>query len=49
VLQTPEMTKALADMGVDAAPQGPAEFEAFIRDEMARFAKATRPLGTPQQ
>lgn len=49
VLQTPEMTKALADMGVDAAPQGPAEFEAFIRDEMARFAKATKPLGTPQQ
>ena len=36
MLQTPEITKALSDMGIDPAPQGAAEFEAFIRDEIAR-------------
>jgi len=49
VLQAPEMIKALADMGIDPAPQGPVEFQAFIRDEIARFAKATKPLGTRMQ
>jgi tripartite-type tricarboxylate transporter receptor subunit TctC len=45
VLHTPQMAKSIADMGIELAPQGPAEFEAFIRDEISRFAKATKPLG----
>jgi tripartite-type tricarboxylate transporter receptor subunit TctC len=49
VLQAPEMARALAEMGIDAAPQGPADFEAFIRDEIKRFARATQPLGTRLQ
>ena len=44
VLNTPEMTKALAAMGIEHAPQGPAEFAAFIQSEMKRFALITQPL-----
>lgn len=46
VLKAPEMAKTLADMGVELAPQGPAEFAAFIQGEMRRFAAITRPLAT---
>lgn len=49
LLHTPQMARAIADMGIDLAPQGPAEFEAFIRDEITRFAKATKPLGNRMQ
>ena len=44
VLKTPDMAKALAAMGIEQAPQGPAEFGAFIQSEMKRFAAVTRPL-----
>ncbi|MCD6078335.1 MAG: transporter [Ramlibacter sp.] len=46
VLKAPDMEKTLAGMGIDLAPQGPAEFQAFIQSEMKRFAAVTKPLGT---
>lgn len=49
VLRAPEMAKALADMGIELAPQSAAEFEAFIRSEVTRFAAVTRPLGARLQ
>lgn len=45
VLRAPDTARAIADMGIDMGPQGPAEFDAFIRGEMQRFAAVTRPLG----
>ena len=48
VLKAPDMQKVLAAMGIDLAPQGPADFAAFIQSEMARFAAVTRPLA-PQK
>ncbi|MCG2591348.1 tripartite tricarboxylate transporter substrate binding protein [Ramlibacter sp. XY19] len=44
VLKAPDMAKALAAMGIEQAPQGPADFGAFIQSEMKRFAAVTRPL-----
>lgn len=44
VLKTPEMAKSLAEMGIEVAPQGPADFQAFIQSEMKRFAAVTKPL-----
>ena len=44
VLKAPEMAAALAAMGFELAPQGPAEFAAFIQNEVKRFAVVTRPL-----
>ncbi|QJW85852.1 tripartite tricarboxylate transporter substrate binding protein [Ramlibacter terrae] len=44
VLKSPEIAKALAAMGIEQAPQGPAEFGAFIQSEMKRFALVTKPL-----
>ncbi|HEY8357283.1 MAG TPA: tripartite tricarboxylate transporter substrate-binding protein [Ramlibacter sp.] len=44
VLKNPEIAKALAGMGIEHAPQGPAEFATFIQSEMKRFAVVTRPL-----
>jgi tripartite-type tricarboxylate transporter receptor subunit TctC len=48
VVKEPGMAKALADMGIDVAPQGPAEFAAFIRSEIKRFAAVTKPLAPRQ-
>jgi tripartite-type tricarboxylate transporter receptor subunit TctC len=48
VLNAPDMAKTLAGMGIDHAPQGPAEFGAFIQSEMKRFAGILRPLA-PQK
>lgn len=45
VLNAPDMAKTLADQGIELAPLGPAEFEAFIQSEMKRFAAVTKPLG----
>lgn len=39
VTQDRQLQIALADMGVDVAPQGPEEFSAFINEEVARFSK----------
>jgi tripartite-type tricarboxylate transporter receptor subunit TctC len=46
VLRAPDMGKVLADMGIELAPLGPAEFEAFIQSEVKKFAAVTRPLAT---
>ena len=48
VLKAPDMPKVLAEMGIEHAPLGPAEFSAFIQAEMKRFAAVTRPLA-PQK
>ena len=44
VTKEPAMSKALAEMGIDVAPQGPAEFSAFIQSEIKRFSALTKPL-----
>lgn len=44
VLRAEDMPKVLAAQGIEHAPQGPAEFGAFIQSEMKRFAAVTRPL-----
>ncbi|MDM0078792.1 tripartite tricarboxylate transporter substrate binding protein [Variovorax sp. J2P1-59] len=44
VLSAPEVAKAMAEMGIDVSPMGPAEFRTFIQDEMKRFAEITKPL-----
>lgn len=44
VTKEPAMAKALADMGIEVAPQGPAEFSSFIQSEIKRFSAVTRPL-----
>lgn len=44
VLKAPDMAKVLADMGIDLAPLGPREFDAFIHSEVKRFAAVTKPL-----
>ncbi|MBC5784584.1 tripartite tricarboxylate transporter substrate binding protein [Ramlibacter sp. USB13] len=44
VLKAPDIGKALAAMGIEVAPQGPAEFAAFIQSEMKRFAVLVKPL-----
>jgi tripartite-type tricarboxylate transporter receptor subunit TctC len=49
VLRTPDVAKAIADMGIELVPQGPAEFESFIHDEVKRFSAVTKPLGTRMQ
>ncbi|MEO5670474.1 MAG: tripartite tricarboxylate transporter substrate binding protein [Ramlibacter sp.] len=49
VLRAPDMAKSVADQGIEMGPQGPAEFDAFIRDEIKRFSTITRPLGTRMQ
>jgi tripartite-type tricarboxylate transporter receptor subunit TctC len=47
VLKSPEVSKVLASMGIEQAPQGPAEFGAFIQSEVKRFGEILKPL--PQQ
>jgi tripartite-type tricarboxylate transporter receptor subunit TctC len=49
VLRAPDMAKNIADQGIEMGPQGSAEFDAFIRDEIKRFSAITRPLGTRMQ
>ena len=44
VLRAPDMAKVLADMGIEVAPLGADEFQAFIQSELRRFAAVTRPL-----
>lgn len=47
VLNEPDMARALAAMGIEHAPLGPAEFAAFVQSEIKRFAVAVRPLAPP--
>ena len=49
VLRAPDMVTMIADMGIELSPLAPAEFEAFLRSEVARFATLTKPLGTRMQ
>lgn len=44
VLKAPDMAKVLAAMGIELAPLGPQEFDAFIQSEMKKFAAVTKPL-----
>jgi tripartite-type tricarboxylate transporter receptor subunit TctC len=44
VLKAPDMARVLADMGIELAPLGPQEFDAFIQSEVKKFAAVTRPL-----
>lgn len=44
VLKAPDVARALAAMGIEHAPQGPAEFAGFIQSEVKRFATVLRPL-----
>lgn len=48
VLNEPDVVKALAGMGIEHAPQGPAEFGAFIQSEMKQFAAVVRPVASPK-
>jgi len=48
IVKEPGVGKALAGMGIDVAPQGPAEFAAFIQSEIKRFSAITKPLGPRQ-
>ena len=41
-LQSPEVRQKLTDYGLEVAPQGAAEFEAFIRSETVRMATIVR-------
>jgi tripartite-type tricarboxylate transporter receptor subunit TctC len=38
-LADPDVKKRFADLGVEAVSSTPAEFAAFIKDEMAKYAK----------
>ncbi|TWO69446.1 tripartite tricarboxylate transporter substrate binding protein [Caenimonas sedimenti] len=49
VIKQPDVAKSLAGMGIDVAPQGPAEFEAFVRSEVTRFAVLAKPLSGRMQ
>ena len=40
------MREGLREMGIEYAPQGPAEFKAFIASEIERFGKVTQPIPT---
>ena len=44
-LQTPEMKERLARMGADPAPLSPQDFAAFVRAEVAKWAKVVKASG----
>lgn len=44
LLKDEQVARMLADMGFEVAPLPPQAFGNFIRDEIQRFAKVTRPL-----
>jgi tripartite-type tricarboxylate transporter receptor subunit TctC len=48
VLKAPDVAKALVEMGIEHAPQGPADFDAFVQSEVKRFGAVLRPLA-PQK
>ena len=45
VLATPEMKRQLDKLGADPAPLSPAEFAAFVRSEVAKWAKVVKASG----
>jgi tripartite-type tricarboxylate transporter receptor subunit TctC len=48
-LQAPDVQQRLADLVIEVAPTSRDEFTAFIRSEMARWAKVVRDSGIPTQ
>ena len=44
VLSAPDVLKSMAEMGIEVAPLGPADFRTFIQDEIKRFAEIMKPL-----
>jgi tripartite-type tricarboxylate transporter receptor subunit TctC len=48
-LTSPDTKKRLADVGVIVAPQTPAEFGAFIKSEIVRWAEACKAAGIEPQ
>lgn len=44
VLSAPDVLKSMAEMGIEIAPMGPADFRTFIQDEIKRFAEIMKPL-----
>jgi tripartite-type tricarboxylate transporter receptor subunit TctC len=49
VLQDPEVKKRFADLGADAVSSTPEQFAAFIRSEMAKYAKLIKDAGIKVQ
>lgn len=49
VLRLPETRERFAEMGIEPAPMSVQEFDAFIRVETAKWAKAVKDAGVPAQ
>lgn len=49
VLRLPEIHERYADMGIEPAPMSIQEFDAFIRTETTKWAKAVKDAGVPMQ
>ena len=45
ILREPEVTSALANVGGDAVPLTPDEFDAFVRTERAKWAEVVKASG----
>jgi len=45
ILRLPEITKRLATQGVDVVASSPEEFAAFIRQDVAKYAKLVKTAG----
>ena len=45
VLATPEVRNRLVDLGVDIVASTPEEFAAYLRTEIARYAKVIKDAG----
>ena len=49
ILQAPDVQQRLADLVIDVAPTSRDEFTAFIRSEIARWARVVKDAGIPPQ
>jgi tripartite-type tricarboxylate transporter receptor subunit TctC len=49
VLRAPDVKQKLDEMAIDTTPKGREEFDQFIRDELARWAKVIKDAGIPLQ
>lgn len=48
-LRLPEVHERFGDLGIEPAPMGIAEFDAFVRNETVKWAKAVKDAGVPMQ
>ncbi|MGH8617357.1 MAG: Bug family tripartite tricarboxylate transporter substrate binding protein [Burkholderiales bacterium] len=48
-LNSPDLQRRLAEQGVDPAPNTPADFAVFIRNEIAKWAKVVKSAGVEPQ